>query len=335
MSIKLQGFLATLFVFLTIGLSGQDLNSLQNADLSKINIDALTDEQVQQFLDKAQESGLTLGQLELAAQQRGMSSTQIAKLRTRIRQLQSGVSTQDDSFADQPGDRLRESLEDEPDQYEFFNMLETKDDEEDPDALKIFGMDIFNSGDVTFEPSLNVATPENYVLGPGDEIIIDVYGASETTYQQSISPDGDILVSGVGPINLGGLSVKEAKIRIFNKLSSIYSGVKGRKPNTFIQVSVGDVKTIKVNVVGNVIRPGTYTLSSFATAFNAIYFAGGPTENGSMRSISVVRNGKNIADLDIYKFLYQGDNLQNPSLKDQDVIVVKPYLNRVILAGKC
>lgn len=309
---------------------GQDPNNLSPSDLNSVNIDELTDDQVQRFLDRAKESGLTLEQLELVAKQRGMSSSQISKLRNRIRQLQLGAN--EDTQITAPSDRLREPIDEESDEYSFFSFLNTSDSTQSK-ALKIFGMDIFKTADMTFEPSLNVATPESYVLGAGDEMIIDVYGASEITYQEVISPDGTILISGVGPISLGGLSVKEAKNRIFNRLSSIYSGLKGRNPNTFIQVSLGQVRSIKVNVVGNVVQPGTYELSSFSTAFNALYFAGGPTETGSLRQIEVFRKGKKIAVLDVYKYLFEGDDSQNPQLLDQDVLIAKPYQNRVKLAG--
>jgi len=232
-----------------------------------------------------------------------------------------------------PSDRLRQSAEEPEDEYEFFSFLDETDTLETK-KLEIFGMELFKKADITFEPSLNVPTPETYVLGAGDEIIIDVYGASEITYQETISPDGNILISGVGPISLAGITVKEAKNRIFNRLSTIYSGIKGRNPNTFLQVSVGQVRSIKVNVVGNVVQPGTYTLSSFTSAFNALYFAGGPTESGSLRQIEVFRKGKKIATLDVYKYLFLGDDSQNPQLQDQDNIIVRPYANRVKLAGK-
>ncbi|MEQ9402627.1 MAG: SLBB domain-containing protein [Cyclobacteriaceae bacterium] len=322
--------LPIILILFTTSVNGQDLNSLSASDLKSVNVDALSDAQIQKFLDVAKERGLTIEQLELAAQQRGMSGLQISKLRTRIRKLQSGGNSS--NGIQTPTNRLRETYDDKGDQYEFFDALNTKK-KSSRRGLRIFGLDYFQNAELTFEPSLNVATPENYVLGPGDEIIIDIYGASETTYQEIISPDGKILISGVGPISLSGLAIKDAKNRIFNKLSSIYSGVKGRNPNTFIQVSIGNVRTIKVNVVGNVVQPGTYTLSSFATAFNALYFAGGPTASGSLREINVIRNGEQIAVLDVYKFLFGGDQSQSPSLRDQDVIVVKPYLNRVKLAG--
>lgn len=319
-----------ILVFGTQGLA-QDLNNLSPSDLNSVNIDELTDEQVQRFLDRAKESGLTLEQLELVAKQRGMSSSQISKLRNRIRQLQLGGNEQTSSITS-PSDRLREQNDGESDEYSFFSFLNSSDSLK-TDRLEIFGMDVFKNADMSFEPSLNVATPNDYVLGAGDEVIIDVYGASEITYQEVISPDGNILISGVGPIALTGITVKEAKRRIFNKLSTIYSGLRGSRPNTFIQISLGQVRSIKVNVVGNVVQPGTYELSSFSTAFNALYFAGGPTENGSMRDVEVIRNGERIASLDVYKYLFEGLEDGNPQLLDQDVIIIKPYLNRVKLAG--
>lgn len=308
----------------------QDPNDFSPSDLNSVNIDELTDEQVQSFLDKAKESGLTLEQLELVAKQRGMSSSQISKLRNRIRQLQLGAN--EESGITSPSSRLRESIDKESDEYSFFTFLNTSDSTESKE-LEVFGMNIFKSADMSFEPSLNVATPESYILGAGDEIILDVYGASEITYQEVVSPDGTILIDGVGPIGLAGISIKAAKNRILNKLSTIYSGIKGRNPNTFIQVSLGQIRSIKVNVVGNVVQPGTYELSSFSTAFNALYYAGGPTESGSMRIIEIIRGGRKIASLDVYKYLFEGNEDQNPQLLDQDVIIVKPYQNRVKLAG--
>ena len=319
------------FALIANFLFSQDLNNLSSQDLNSINVDALSDEQIKQFYSKALESGLTLDQLELVAKQRGMSSSQISKLRTRIMQIQSGTNLQDDLGVDSPN-RLREQIQEEDKNYELFNFLSSSDTIKS-DKLEIFGLDIFRSSDLSFEPSLNVATPEEYILGAGDEVIIDVYGASEITYQEIISPDGMILISGVGPISLSGSSVKSARKRIFNKLSNIYSGLKGSNPNTFLQVSIGQVKSIKVNVVGHVVQPGTYTLSSFSSAFNALYFAGGPSDNGSLRQIEVVRNNKKYATLDVYEYLFEGEDSGNPLLQDQDVIIVKPYVNRVKLAG--
>lgn len=310
------------FVVAFIG-HAQDIN-----DLRSVDVDDLTDRQVQAFIDRAENSGLTMQQLELLAQQRGMSSLQISKLRSRIAKLQSGASN--DTGLKGNDSRLREDYADQ-EKTSFFDDLVQMDSLK-RGGLPIFGSEIFESS-FTFEPSPNAATPKNYVLGPGDEVIIDIYGASEITYQQEITPDGNILISGVGPISLSGLKVEEAKNRIFNRLSTIYSGLKGRNPNTFLQFSVGSIRTIKVNVVGNVKRPGTYALSSFSSAFNALYAAGGPNKDGSMRNIEVVRNNEKIATLDIYKYFYFGQSSGNPQLRDEDILVVRPYQNRVKFAG--
>ena len=311
-----------LFLF-SISVFSQDINNLKNVD-----VDDLSDSQIEAYVKRAQESGMTMEQLELLARQRGMSSTQLAKLRQRILKVQSGGSKETGLGASE--DRLRGEYG-EQDKVSFFDDLIPSDTLKN--RLPIFGSEIFESA-LTFQSPMNVATPENYVLGPGDEVIIDIYGASEITYQETISPDGKILISGVGPISLGGISVKAAKTRVFNRLSSIYSGMKWSRPNTFMDLSVGDIRTITVNVVGNVKRPGTYAISSFSSAFNALYEAGGPNRTGSMRQIEIMRAGESIATLDVYKYFFEGDISGNPQLQDGDAVVVKSYVNRVAFAGE-
>lgn len=324
---RIANYFLALFVFLVIHtVKSQDIN-----DLKSINVDQLTDAQVQQFLDKAKESGMTLDQLEVAAQTRGMPASQISKLRNRIRTLQL-KSTSASSQIESSQDRLRE--DNDATNSNLFETLSSKDTPTKSRGLKIYGSDIFTSSTSSFVPSQNIATPNNYVLGAGDELIIDVFGASEITYQQVISPDGKILISGVGPIPLSGISIQAAKNRIINRLSTIYSGIRGSNPNTFVQVSLGQVRSIKVNVVGNVSQPGTYTLTSFSTIFNALYSAGGPSESGSMRSIDLIRNGQVVTNLDVYEYLFKGDDSKNIQLQDGDIILVRPYLNRVKLAGE-
>ena len=298
-------------------------------DLSKVNVDNLSDQQISAYIKKAEDSGLTQQQLELLARQRGMSSSQVSKLRQRILKIQSGASSSEGVIARE--DRLRGDLGSN-DQINYFDDLILTDTLSGSE-LPIFGSSIFENA-LTFQAPTNISTPQNYILGPGDEVIIDIYGASEITYQETISPDGKILISGVGPISLSGISVKSAKQRIFNRLSTIYSGLKGTSPNTYLDFSVGEIRTIIVNVVGNVKRPGTYSLSSFSSAFNALFEAGGPNENGTMRTIEIVRNGEQIATLDIYKYFFEGDVSGNPQLQDGDVVVVKAYNNRVKYIGE-
>jgi protein involved in polysaccharide export with SLBB domain len=202
---------------------------------------------------------------------------------------------------------------------------------------KVFGYSLFNSPNLMFDPSLNIPTPKNYQIGPGDEIIVDVWGASEQVYQQIGSPDGYIIIQNLGPIYLNGLSMDRASERIKSRLSKIYSGLEpsdGRSPNTFAQVSLGQVRTIKVTVIGEVRTPGTYDVSALATVFNALYLSGGPTFNGSFREIELIRNNTVHKALDIYDFLIRGIQKNNVQLEDQDIIRIKPFKNRVEVIGE-
>ena len=318
----LFGLLAFLFF---LAASAQDIDNL-----SSVDIDDLSDSQIEAYINRAQESGLTLDQLELLARQRGMSAAQLAKLRQRILKIQTGTSSGKEGL-EVNENRLRSNFEEE-DRIAVFDDLIGYDSLE-TDQLPIFGADIFEAS-INFEPSINTATPENYLLGPGDEVIIDVYGASEISYRKVISPDGKILISGVGPIHLSGISVKSARARMLSRLSAIYSGLRGARPNTYMDLSVGQIRTINVNVVGNVKRPGTYPVSSFSTAFDALFLAGGPNEYGSMRKIDVMRGGEKISTLDVYKYFFFGEMSGNPQLQDGDVLLVKTYQNRVVYAGE-
>ena len=200
--------------------------------------------------------------------------------------------------------------------------------------LKFFGHDVFTNRNLTFEPSINLATPVDYRLGPGDEVIIDVWGASENTIRQSISPEGTIQVSGLGPVQLSGMTVKDANAYLQREFSKIYSGISGSEPTSQIKLTLGDIRTIQINIMGEVAVPGTYTLSSFSSVFHALYRAGGVNKIGSLRSIKVVRNGKTIADLDVYDYLMKGKMKDDIRLQEGDVIIVNPYESLVRIAGK-
>lgn len=205
--------------------------------------------------------------------------------------------------------------------------------ETDP-TLQIFGHNIFTNQKLTFEPNVNMATPANYHLGPGDEVIIDVWGASETTIRQTISPEGSILISNLGPVYLSGLTVKEANSYLQRAFMKIYSGISGTAPSSQVKLSLGEIRTIQINIMGEVMVPGTYTLSSFSSVFHALYRAGGVNKIGSLRSIKVVRNGKTIADLDVYDFIMKGKMKDDVRLQEGDVIIVNPYECLVKIAGK-
>ena len=204
---------------------------------------------------------------------------------------------------------------------------------EDP-TQQIFGHNIFTNENLTFEPNVNVATPVDYRLGPGDEVIIDVWGASETTIRETISPEGSIHVSNLGPVYLSGKTVKEANAYLKEEFVKIYSGVSGNMPNTQVKLTLGQIRSIQVNVMGEVAVPGTYTLSAFASVFHALYRAGGVNEIGSLRSIRVVRGGSVVADLDVYDFIMKGKLKDDIRLEDGDVILVQPYQSLVQISGK-
>ncbi len=330
-----------LLLTLTCSLSYAQSQQLGNTNLSQIEVDDLSDQQIRQFLEEATSRGLSQTELEQLARARGMSGLQIQKLRSRIAGLESSdrnyeVIQKDGARTYAEGEMVPE--EERPDLFEGLLMdEETFEEKQRQKTLrKIYGYDLFNSKNLTFEPSLNIPTPENYQLGAGDELMISVWGASEATYQLSITPDGYITIPSLGLVYLNGLTVDEAQKKLFGQLSRIYSGLRARgnePPNTYFQVSLSGIRSIRVNVLGEVNFPGTYSLSSLGTAFNALYLAGGPSLNGSYRKIDVIRQNKVISTLDVYDFLISGIAEGNTILRDQDIIKINPYQVRAELKG--
>lgn len=204
--------------------------------------------------------------------------------------------------------------------------------EELPEDL-VFGRNIFNSNNLTFEPSANLPTPANYRLGPGDEIIIDVWGASQASIQQTISPDGAINIDNLGLVFINGMTINQANSYLRKELNKIYAGLSDENPTSHLKVSLGNSRTIQINVMGEVYQPGTYALSAFSTVFHALYSAGGVSEIGSLRNIQVVRNGKAIAKVDVYDFIMHGKTNDDISLQEGDVIIVAPYEALVKIEG--
>lgn len=198
---------------------------------------------------------------------------------------------------------------------------------------QVFGRNIFNTNNLTFEPSNNLPTPANYRLGPGDEITIDIWGTNQVSIQETITPDGAISIDNLGLIFLNGMTVNQATSFLRKELNKIYTGLADEKPTSQIRVSLGNSRTIQVNVMGEVYQPGTYALSAFSTVFHALYSAGGVSEIGSLRNIQVVRNGKTIANVDVYNFIMHGKTKDDISLQEGDVIIVSPYEALVKIEG--
>lgn len=205
------------------------------------------------------------------------------------------------------------------------------------DSLKnqVFGREIFSNKNLSFEPNMNMPTPRNYPLSAGDEVLIDVWGDSELNLKLTLSPEGTIIIPNVGPVALSGLTIEEAENRIKQELGKImWNLVDGKEPNTFVSVGLGKIRSIKVNIVGEAVAPGTYTLSSLASLFNDLYAAGGVNDIGSLRNIRVYRNNKEIANLDVYDYLLNGKYDTNIRLEDNDMIIIEPYEQLVNTHGK-
>ena len=231
-----------------------------------------------------------------------------------------------DKTATQYFSERKDELTEEDVDFAFDDNEESDYEEQLFNGKRVFGRDIFNKDNLTFEPAMNIATPQNYVLGPGDNVKVDIYGASQASNVYTISPDGDITITGYGPVNVSGLTVSQAQARLRSTLGSRYS-------SSSIKMGLGQTRTITINVMGEVQAPGTYTLSAFASVFHALYMAGGVSEIGSLRNIKVYRNGRLVSSVDVYDYILNGKLTGNIRLADNDVIVVGPYDCMVEVTG--
>ena len=231
-----------------------------------------------------------------------------------------------DKTATQYFSERKDELTEEDVDFAFEDNEESDYEEQLFNGKRVFGRDIFNKDNLTFEPAMNIATPQNYVLGPGDNVKVDIYGASQASNVYTISPDGDITITGYGPVNVSGLTVSQAQARLRSTLGSRYS-------SSSIKMGLGQTRTITINVMGEVQAPGTYTLSAFASVFHALYMAGGVSEIGTLRNIKVYRNGRLVSSVDVYDYILNGKLTGNIRLADNDVIVVGPYDCMVEVTG--
>ncbi|MDP2420214.1 SLBB domain-containing protein [Sediminibacterium sp.] len=284
--------------------------------VSSINIDALSDAQFQAYMQQAQLSGLSEAELEAKAKERGLSAAQIAQIKARMGSMGAGTG----------GDKKTAVAT-----YEVRKPITVKNEFTAPAGPAIFGSEFFSNSNLTFEPNMRMATPSNYVLGVDDELSIDIYGFSEKTSKYKINTEGMIRIPNIGPVALAGLTIEEAKTKLKNVLAKTYPGLK--TGNTFLQVSLGQIRSIRVTLIGEVNKPGSYELSSLSTLANALYASGGPSANGSFRKIDLMRNGKRLVTFDLYDFLLNGDLSKNILLKDDDIIKVHPYAVRLTLTG--
>jgi protein involved in polysaccharide export with SLBB domain len=336
-------FVVMLFFFVVTPVNqvfAQKRPDLNFQNLNQVKVDDLTDQQVLTFWRQARASGYTKNQLEALARERKMPEQEVQKLLLRIEKieekaLQPVQQKEEKKKKDEADDKLKYTDDKAKEQTDAeAEIIREKQLDELLDQLvpQVFGADVFTNSKITFEPSLNIPTPANYILGAGDELAVDIYGYSEASYLLKVTPDGAIRIPGAGLIKVAGASIEQARTRITNELRSVYSTIASGQ--TRVNVSISNIRSIKVTVVGEAQAPGTYTLPSLATVFNVLHSCGGPSQNGSMRNISVIRGGKTIATVDVYEFLVKGNAKSNIALQDQDIVKINPYEARVEVKGE-
>ncbi|WP_313187892.1 SLBB domain-containing protein [Sphingobacterium siyangense] len=305
---------------------------------ANIKVDNLSDAQIEQYVKQAALMGYDESQLDGFARAQGVSAVEVQKLKERLAKIKR--KKQEPNQLQGSSNKSRNSRLNgrQVDGYSNADSLQNKqrdtrdsiDNEEG--KLKIFGSDLFRNNAITFEPNLRMATPSSYIIGPDDEILLDITGDNEASYQLPVSPDGTIKVEYVGQINVAGLSIAAAKSKIEQRLSGTYPAL--RSGRTQVSVNIGNIRTIRVTLTGAVTKPGTYSLPSLATVFNALYASGGPNKNGTYRKIQVIRGNRVVSTIDVYDFLANGIQQGNIRLQDQDIIHIPVYGARVQFEGE-
>ena len=320
-------FLVVLLIFFTSMAFSQDLSKIKNMD-----VNSLSDDEIASYWSRIQEKGYTIEQVEVLGKAQGMSASKIADFKRRVNALDP-LKLKETKVLE--GEE-KESSENELSENESYGLKEGEILEEEYTPELLFGYDFFNNSKISFEPNVNIAVPENYQIGPGDEIMIDLWGASEMTYNATVNNGGSIKINGIGFIYINGFTLENASKKIISKLKNKHAGISApsnsyNKINTNITVS--KIRTVQVNIIGEVKVPGTYALNSLSTVLNALYVAGGPTKMGTFRAVKLVRANKVVAVLDIYSYLLFGTQEGNLKLQDQDVLLVGPYQNLVTVEG--
>lgn len=288
---------------------------------------SMSDNQVVEYVKTATAAGKSQKQImsELAA--RGVTRAQAERIKARYEEQQTSEQSMD-AVAKNRQRRVSQDTEKSAENEMDLLFAQINDSTKllnDAEERVVYGRNIFNNRNLTFSPSQNLPTPENYKVGPGDEIIIDIWGTNQATYRETISPEGSINLTDIGPVYLSGMTVKEAEKYMRKELGKIYSNINGENPTTEMKLTLGQIRTIQINVMGEVAVPGTYNLSSFSNIFHALYRAGGIGKLGSLRNIHLMRDGKKIADVDVYDFILKGKTMDATRLQEGDVIIVPPY----------
>jgi polysaccharide biosynthesis/export protein len=313
-----------------------------NLSAQSSKVDDLSDEQIMEFMRKAESSGMSEAQIEKAAKLQGFTAADISKMRDRIKDVQNGSQKNKmdnnglgNGRKQQNQDDLSEKKTEKKEAKKISRKITVYSDTTEAVMPVVFGASLFeDANNLSFEPNLRIATPKNYQLGPDDELLIDIFGTVLDNYKVKVSPEGTVKILNISPIYVNGLTIDAASERIISRLRQLYQGLNVAGSGASAQVTLGNVRSIKVTITGEVQRPGSYTISSLATVFNALYLSGGPSENGSFRNIRVIRDNKVVRVLDLYDFLLRADQKDNIRLQDQDVIRVADYESRVELSGE-
>ncbi|WP_016990875.1 SLBB domain-containing protein [Flavobacterium sp. ACAM 123] len=314
---KTVAFLFILFSLLQSStVIGQGL--LSSNDLSTLKVDSLKDSDIAKIQAQLQSNNMTIAQAEPMAMAKGMSAGEFAKLKARLAVPLTGTTTSSNGNASEEGAVRKQE-----------NIVNTKI--KDSINALIFGSQLFDNPTLNFEPNLKLATPVNYILGPGDELQISVYGIQEFTASIPVSVEGKVSIQNVGQISVSGMSIEAATQKIKAAISRVYSTVSSGQSQ--VSVSLSRIRTIKVTIIGSK-QPGNYSISSLATVYNALFLGGGPGKNGSYRNIELLRDNKVYRTIDIYHFLVNGDQSDNVGLKDNDVIRIPAYSQRVTVEGQ-
>ncbi|MDQ6529584.1 SLBB domain-containing protein [Flavobacterium sp. LHD-85] len=323
-------YVLALFFTLLISFNANAQDIIKSKDLSTVKVDYLSDDEIGKIVSQLKSNKATINDVESMALSKGMSQVEFDKLRARVNEYErKNTSDKDKDKSKKDQDKLKKTDK----ESEFGRKQEKIKNEKIKDSLNalIFGSELFDNPTLNFEPDLNLATPMNYVLGPGDELQISIYGVQEYNANIPVSVEGKVSIDYVGQISVSGMSIEAATQKIKAAIAKVYSTV--RSGQSQVSISLGKIRTIKVTIVGGK-QPGNYSISSLATVYNALHLAGGPGKNGSYRNIELIRNNKVYKNIDIYRFLVKGDQSDNVSLKENDVIRIPAYTQRVTVEGE-
>ncbi len=320
------------FILLTsFNANAQDI--IKSKDLSTVKVDYLSDDEIGKIVSQLKSNNATINDVQSMALSKGMSQAEFDKLRTRITEYEKKNGKDADKKKNDKDKKKDDKLNEVDKDSEFGRKQEKIKNEKIKDSLNalIFGSELFDNPTLNFEPDLKMATPVNYVLGPGDKLEISIYGIQQFDDTVPVNFEGKITIQNVGQISVAGMSIEAASQKIKAAIARVYTTV--RSGQSQVSVSLSDIRTIKVTIVGGK-QPGNYSISSLASVYNALHLAGGPGKNGSYRNIELIRNNKVYKNVDIYKFLVKGDQSDNVSLRDNDVIRIPAYTQRVIVEGE-